>query len=283
MLIQPYQLQELRFAWCNRIYFRTRTHRRKPVSALAKLSVTELADILRPYEVELLEFTATELEIRGLLSLTPFESTSSALSKTKGRISLWLREQLGESAKVMAKGYFAVTTGQSVSAAVDEYLESQAAHHGYADRANPPVFVRSMAQPDEMARRLETDHAVTRLRYHLVFVVPRRKGLFHAESAAEVTARWLELPGKFLIDKVSFLPDHVHIAVSVHPTVAPAQVTCELMNCSQELIWKRHSSSVVRAGVERLWRPSAYIGSFGDLSSNAISAYLQHWLQSSGD
>jgi REP element-mobilizing transposase RayT len=165
---------------------------------------------------------------------------------------------------------------------VEQYLENQAEHHGYADRARPPVFVRSMTHSGEALQRLETDHAVTRLRYHLVFVVPWRNGVFHAESAEEVTEKWLELPGKFLIDKVSFVPDHVHVAVSVHPSVPPAEVACELMNCSQELMWERHADSVVRAGVDRLWRPSAYVGSFGDLSSNAISAYLKRWAESAG-
>ena len=282
MLIQPYQLQELLFAWCNRVYLRTRTHRRKPIHALATLTAEELSDALKPYNIELLEFTSTDLEIRALLSLTPCEATSTALSKTKGRISKWLSEHADRNAnaKHLAKGYFAVTTGQSTAAAVEQYLESRPEHHGYTDRARPPVFVRSMSHSGESAQRLETHHAVTRLRYHLVFVVPYRRGVFDAESAAYVTARWLELPAKFLIDKVSFLPDHVHVAVTVHPSVAPAVVACELMNCSQGLMWERHLHSVVRAGVERLWRPSAYVGSFGDLSSNAISAYVQRWLES---
>jgi putative transposase len=279
MLIRPYQLQELEFAWCNRIYFRARTYRRKPIHALATLSADELSDALKPYNIELLELTATDIDIRALLSLTSFEATSTALSKTKGRISKWLSEHAAHTAnrKHLSKGYFAVTTGQSTAAAVEQYLENQAEHHGYADRPRPPVFVRSLTHPSENARRLETDHAVTRLRYHLVFVVPYRRGVFHAESAADITARWLELPEKFQIDKVSFLPDHVHVAVTVHSRVAPADVACELMNCSQDQMWERHAHSVIRAGVDRLWRPSAYVGSFGDLSSNAISAYLQRW------
>lgn len=282
MLIQPYQLEELKFAWCNRIYFRTRTHRRKPVGSLAKLKTTELAELLKPYDIHLLDFTSSEHELRGLLSLTANEATSTAISKTKGRISKWLSEQTRDSAphKHLAPGYFAVTAGQSNAAAVEQYLENQPEHHGYSERARPPVLVRSISHPDEVVRKLQTDHAVTRLRYHLVFVVPKRRGVFYDEAADAVTNRWLELEGLFPIEKVSFLPDHVHIATSLHPQISPSVVTCELMTSSQEVMWQRFPSSVVNAGIERLWQASAYVGSFGDLSSKAVSAYTRRWAES---
>ncbi len=285
MLIQPYQLEELHFAWCNRIYFRTRTHRRTTIGSLAALSTNELADTLKPYDIHLLDFTSSEHELRGLLSLKASEATSTAISKTKGRISKWLSDHADDSAshKYLAAGYFAVTVGQADAAAVDQYLENQSEHHGYADRARPPVLVRSISHPDEVVRKLQTDHAVTRLRYHLVFVVPKRLGVFYAEAGDEVTNRWLELEGPFLIDKVSFLPDHVHIAVSLHPKISPAVVACELMTSSQEVMWEKFPSSVVNAGIERLWQASAYVGSFGDLSNKAISSYMRRWAESVDD
>ena len=282
MLIQPYQLEELQFAWCHRIYFRTRTHCRTPIASLAALKTTEIANILEPYDIHVLDFNASSQEIQGLLSLKPVEATATALSKTKGRISKWLSDQEGDpsSPKHLARGYFAVTAGQTNTAAVEQYLENQPVHHGYTNRARPPVFVRSISHSKEALRKLQTDHAVTRLRYHIVFVVPHRHGVFYAESAEALTNRWLELEGEFLIDKVSFLADHVHIAVSLHPKVSPAVVAFELMNSSQVFMWNQFSNAVVRAGIERLWQPGAYIGSFGDLSSNAVSAYMQRWSES---
>jgi putative transposase len=242
--------------------------------------------MILPYEIHLLEFASTEQQIQGLLSLTPAEATSVAISKTKGRISKWLSDRISDPKnvqKLLATGYFAVTVGQSNAAAVDQYLKEQSEHHGYVDRARPPVFVRSISHSDEAIRKLQTDHAVTMLRYHLVFAVPFRRGVFTADLAGEVTNRWIEVQDLFSIDKVSFLPDHVHIAVSVHPKVSPAVVVCELMNSSQEFMWQQFSNLIVKAGVERLWQPSAYIGSFGDLSSNAVSAYMRRWSQSIDD
>ncbi len=80
-----------------------------------------------------------------------------------------------------------------------------------------------------------------------------------------------------VIDKVSFLPDHVHVALALHPGRSPAEIVTAMMNAAQEKMWDEFADSVVRAGVERLWQTSAYIGSFGNLSSNAISAYLERW------
>ncbi len=282
MLIQPYRLEELQFAWCNRVFFRTRTKCRQSIDCLASLKSQSLYDLIQPYGIHLLEFVSSAHEIQGLLSLKPTEATSTAISKTKGRISKWLSDQLAATQtqarkKHLATGYFAVTVGQSDAATIDAYLEKQSEHHGYADRARPPIWVQSIKHSDSDRHLLRTDHAVTLLRYHLVFASPFRCGVFTDQSARRVTDRWLELQRNFVIDKVSFLPDHVHVAVLVHPTVPPADVVVDLLNSAQETMWNQFSNLVVKAAIERLWQASAYIGSFGDLSSNAVGSYMRRW------
>jgi len=64
--------------------------------------------------------------------------------------------------------------------------------------------------------------------------------------------------------KVSFVPDHAHIALRAHP---------ELMNSAQEEI----RGALIPARVERLWQPSLYIGSYGDLASPQIRKYIEQW------
>lgn len=285
MLIQPFRLDELQFAYCSRVFFRTRTHRRKAIESLSKLNAKSLEELLRPYDIHLLEFESNESEIQGLLSLKPTEAISTAMSKTKGRISKWLSEQIAGTEcqprqKHLAVGYFAVTSGQSNSAVIDEYLDKQSEHHGYANRARPPVYVRSIEHSEFERVALRTDHAVTVLRHHMVFATEYRRGVFTDESAHDLTDRWLEPQEKFLIDKVAFLPDHVHVAVSIHSTISPASVARTLMNSSQEFIWHRFPQLAVQARIERLWRPSAYVGSFGDISSNAMRAYMHRWAES---
>ncbi|MDZ4848202.1 MAG: hypothetical protein SGI77_02825, partial [Pirellulaceae bacterium] len=86
MLIQPYQTDELNFAWCYRVFFRWRTWRRVPVPSLASLTAESLNTRLEQYQVRLLEFGSDTLDIRALVSLQPQESTATAASKTKGQL-----------------------------------------------------------------------------------------------------------------------------------------------------------------------------------------------------
>ena len=172
MLMQPYQSDELTFAWCYRVYYRWRTHRRKPNSNLSKLTAETLSDLLQPYGIHLLELAADTIDIRALVS-----------------------------------------------------------------------------------------------------------GVFGQASAKAVSDRWLQLQNNLRLrfEKVSFVPDHVHVAVMLHPAVDPAAVVVALMNAGQEVLWSQFDRDVIQAGAQRLWQPSAYVGSFGDLTSNAISAYVARW------
>jgi REP element-mobilizing transposase RayT len=78
--------------------------------------------------------------------------------------------------------------------------------------------------------------------------------------------------------KVSFVPDHVHIALRAHPTESPADLVVALMNSAQQTM----SRQLIAAKVDRLWEPIAYLGSYGDLASPQISKYIQNWAGESG-
>jgi REP element-mobilizing transposase RayT len=286
MLLQPYQSDELTFAWCYRVYYRWRTHRRKPLAVLPQLTVEILAGQVQPYGIHVLELATDPIDVRALVSLAPNESVSVAASKMKGRVSKWLSEQSAHepAAQWLARGYFATTSGHSTGDAVNAYLERQGEHHGYADRARPPVFVRTYAATAETDAVLRTDHAVTRLCFHIVLASWRRRGVFGQASAAAIADRWQTLQAglRVRIEKVSFVPDHVHVVVTLHPAIAPASVVVALMNAGQEIMWTQFEQDVIQARVERLWQPSAYVGSFGDMTSAAVSAYVSRWERDGG-
>ncbi|MBX3421704.1 MAG: IS200/IS605 family transposase [Pirellulaceae bacterium] len=290
MRIYPYTLEELHFAWCHRVYFHFRSHRRKPLQQLARLDQATLSSLLEPYDIQLLELSTDAVNVRLLVSLTATETTSTAASKIKGRLSKWLSDQTpptsSEKLRHLCRGYFAVTTGGTTSDDVSHYLDRQPAHHGYESRVRPPVFVQRYELAQEQQQQLlEAVHAMTSLRFHLVLASSWRHGVFHRESGSAVAERWCKLQTtlRFLLLKVSIVPDHVHIAVAVHPAVSLATVVVELMNSAQELMWQRYSANVIQAKLDRLWQPSAYVGSFGDLRSPAIAAYVRNWQRSDDD
>lgn len=80
------------------------------------------------------------------------------------------------------------------------------------------------------------------------------------------------------VDQGFFVPDHVHVALRTHPLLSPADVVVALMNSSQDVV----SRQLVRAGLNRLWQPSAYVGSYGDLASAQVRKYIEGWDKTEG-
>lgn len=281
MALQSFESSELNFAFSNRIYFRFRSHGHRPSRILSTLNLQILSDLLGPYGIHVLESNCAPCDVKLLVSLRPTESASAAVSKIKGRISKCINDRSTGvcGIKQLGRGYFAVTTGKSSTESVSSYLERQSEHHGYDQRVRPPVFVKSFPHGQECIDILSTDHAIVSLKYHIVLATQRRNGVFCRATSEALTEHWRESQSqcKFVLRKISFLPDHVHIAVAVHPAITPAELILSLMNSSQTFMSTNFASELLRTKVSRLWQPSAYFGSFGELCSAAISAYVRRW------
>jgi REP element-mobilizing transposase RayT len=113
----------------------------------------------------------------------------------------------------------------------------------------------------------------------------RRHGVFGPAEGEAVATCWrgLERQQRFTLRKDSFVPDHVHLAVRTHPSVAPSRLVAELMSAGQRLLWERFADEVIRARGERLWCPSAYVGSYGDLATPQVQHYLRRWAAHAGE
>jgi REP-associated tyrosine transposase len=283
MFAAPYSVDEVQFAYCNRIFLRWRTHRNRPILALAALDQCTLSEIAAQYGLEILQSESSQNELMAQVSMKPNESISTCASKLKGQVSKWVRLKLALETPhdLLSKGYFACTVGDTTSAAVEAYLLKQCEHHGYASRVLPPVYLREYEPAADHDSILAPRHAWVLARFHLVFSTWHRRGVFGSAEARAVAEQWehMQTRLRFKLIKVSFVPDHVHIAVRLHPAVSPAALSVELMNAAQELACSKLAQSVIKAGVERLWQPSAYLGSYGDLASGQIRAYIDNWVK----
>ena len=94
MRIEPYTVEECRFAYCYHVYLRWSTHCRRSQPALSRLSSAVAQEQAQEYGIGLLEWQAAETEVRALVSLQPGEAVAVCASKLKGRTSKWLREEL---------------------------------------------------------------------------------------------------------------------------------------------------------------------------------------------
>src|SRR5258708_32126483 len=275
MFLQSYQPHELHFAYCYRVYQRFRTHGCRPYLPLASLKRFELDGLMRPYNIRVLECASDYTDVLATLSLQPLETIAGAADKLKGRVSKWLREELrlSQPTNLLSKGYFASTIGKSRKRAVENYLSAQSEHHGYAKRQLPPVFVDQYELDMEDLARVSPKHAAVVAQFHLVMATSGRRGILGSEEGKRVAAacRRLHRTSRYALIKVSFVPDHAHVAVRAHPSVSPANIAIALMNSAQEEI----SGALFTARLERLSQPHSYITSYHCLSNPHISQTLQ--------
>ena len=279
MHVEPYHLEDLKFAYCCHVYYRWHTHRRKPIHAMSTITSEQIEAERPQVHILNLEVSNNAVELALLASLLPTDSIAIAASKIKGGVSKILTRQIGEHTKKLATGYFAATAGPRASDELYKYLDRQSHRHGYDKRADPPVYVRTWPNGTHDIQRLQANHSRSMVRWHLVLATWNRRGTFSKRAAAAIVDRWEELSGdlRFLFHKVSFLPDHVHLAVRTHPAVVPANLVLKFLNSSQELMKDRFDDLLIRTGNPRVWKPSAYIGTYGDLANTQVQAYLKDW------
>lgn len=275
MLVEPYHLHEIHFAFCYRVYIRWQTLRNRSCLPLTLLNSELLSSLAEPYHIRILDCTSDESAIATLVSLQPPETISGCASKLKGQASKFLRTglHLEEPTHLLSRGYFARTVGKSTREVVEQYLDSQGTHHGYSKRPLPPVFVETYGLSPQDQTRITAKHADVVANFHLVLSTRYRLGVFGSEQGRKVAVEW-QIQQKDLgiaIRKVSFVPDHVHIAVRIHPAVSPADVVIGLMNSAQDCVQDR----LILAGLDRLWEPSAYVGSYGEFTSPQIRKYIE--------
>lgn len=156
--------------------------------------------------------------------------------------------------------------------AVRQYLEQQAEHHGYAWRLLPPVYRYRATCPVI----LQSPHAAFDLNHHLVFVTYGRKSVFTSNLGAALSEYWLKVARKrgFAIDQISVVPDHVHLLIRSVPRMSIEACALTLLKNAQYFLVQRFPHTLVDAGLDQLWQPSAYAGTCGQVSTALIKKWL---------
>jgi putative transposase len=180
---------------------------------------------------------------------------------------------LGLTPPLWERGYLARTVGRVRIDAVRKYLDGQAEHHGYASRLRPPVFRYVARDPVP----LKAAHAAFELNYHLVFATRYRRAMFDSRIGGEMGAYWLRVAEKrgFAIDRMSVLPDHVHLMARTVPKMSIEVCALALMNNSQHWMVQRFASVLVKEKVDQLWQSSAYAGTCGEVTTALMKWFLR--------
>jgi putative transposase len=267
---------DINWAYQLHYYLRFRTHRRRPhfADAARAQTLSEIvAEICGRREYHCLETKVHEANFRCLLSLRPAHDLSTVIEKIKGNASRECGLQLQLAAPLWARGYLARSVGRVNVSVVKRYIEQQAEHHGYAMRHHPPVYRYRAASPVE----LRASHASFDLNHHLVFSTRRRAAVFDAALGKELSDYWLRVAAKygFAIDRLTILPDHVHLLIRTVPKLDLAACALALMNNGEYFLVSQHPQILPAEKIDQLWQPSAYAGTCGDVSTALVKAWLR--------
>src|SRR5215510_2860659 len=259
-------------SWAYQLHYNLcfRTHRRRPIPDSSIETVDELiSEICQHHSFHLLECEPHADYVRSLISLQP----SQPIAKVAQVIKTNSSRELPLTKPVWARGYWARSVGRMRIDAVRQYLERQAAHHGYVSRVLPPVFLFRATQLVE----LRSPHAWFDLSHHLVFGTRNRKGLFTSSIGAALLEYWLKVAKArgFAIDQCSIVPDHTHLIVRIVPKMSIEECALLLMNNGQHFMGKRFPELCVANGLDQLWEASAYAGTCGDFTTALIKSWLR--------
>ena len=277
MYLKP--LSKLSWAYQLHYYLCFRTHRRKKLFSLTdrlEALSQELSHISERHGYHLLRAKGYPDHLRCLLSLRPSDSISKILQTVKTNLSreLGLRFQL--QAPVWANGFLARSVGRVRIEAVKHYLDSQSEHHGYAERTHTPVF-RFVAKTPIA---LTAAHSVFDLNHHVVLATGYRRAIFGSGIGNALLEYWERVATKkgFAIDRATVLPDHIHLLMRIVPKLSIEDCVLALMNNGQHWFGKHYPQLLVKAGLNQLWQPSAYVGTSGKVTTALVKSFLSREL-----
>lgn len=273
MPLEP--LQAISWAYQLHYYLCFRTRRRHLVFNVPERVVAleaTLREICAQHEYHLLEVTVYPDHLRCLLSLRPAQTISRVIQTIKANSARLLKSQFALTPPLWGRGFLARSVGRVRLGVIKQYINNQAEHHGYDQRLRPPIS-RFNA---ENAIVLTAAHASFDLNHHLVFATRHRRGVFDSALGTSLTQYWQRVAGTrgFAIDRVTIVPDHIHLLVRIPPKMSIEECALSLLNNGQYFVGKYAPEVLVQAKIEQLWQASAYAGTTGHFTTALVKSFL---------
>ena len=234
-----------------------------------------LDDVCLRENYHLLETAIDKNHLRLLLSLRPDQRVSRAIQMLKGNISreYGLIHASHRSGQLWAKGYFAQSSGKVNVEAARKYVESQASHHGYKGDWSKGLKFRNEGF---VSPAFNISHSLAILNYHIVLVTDKRIPIFDEAIAPGVFEYLMKIGAKyqFVVDRMSLLPDHLHLLIQAIPNVSVEACVLGIMNNTQQWMTKRYLGVLKETGGWNVWQPSFYAGTVGDHTTAQVKRFL---------
>ena len=127
-----------------------------------------------------------------------------------------------------------------------------------------------------MRKLNKSRHSRYLLNLHIVWIPKYRRALLdgHQDEMKDILCSIAQTK-QWEILAVEVMPDHIHLFVSVPPTVAPSEVVKAFKGQSGRKFLMQHPEFTDPRYDNSLWAPSYFVASAGDVSSETIQAYIE--------
>lgn len=123
----------------------------------------------------------------------------------------------------------------------------------------------------------KTQYSCYRIAYHIVWVTKYRKRILSGKikrSLEDILDEICKQKGwKKLSCKV--MPEHIYIFVSAPPQWKPSNIAKLLKGISSRWLLMRYPKLSTYKGRSKLWSPSYYIGTAGNITKDSIKRYIK--------
>ena len=123
-------------------------------------------------------------------------------------------------------------------------------------------------------------HSKWRCQYHIVFAPKYRRQVIYRKLKADIgqiLRKLCEQKGVEIIE-ANACPDHIHMLVSIPPSLSVAQFMGYLKGKSSLMIFDRHANLKYKYGNRHFWCRGYYVDTVGR-NKKAIQEYIQNQLE----
>ena len=123
-------------------------------------------------------------------------------------------------------------------------------------------------------------HSRWRCKYHIVFAPKYRRQVIYKEIKRDIGTilrKLCEMKGVEIIE-AELCPDHVHMLVSIPPSMAVASFVGYLKGKSSLMIFDRHANLKYKYGNRHFWARGYYVDTVGK-NEKKIAEYIRQQLQ----
>lgn len=118
-------------------------------------------------------------------------------------------------------------------------------------------------------------HCCYNINYHIVFCPKRRKKVLIGDIVQDLEDKIKEIceQNEIILEKISVMPDHVHLFVSAKPSIPPHKIVKLIKGSSGRYLRDKYRNL---KKLPCMWSPAYYIGTVGFVSESVVKQYIEN-------